>query len=219
MPVKVGLKYIELWKSSMEDAVCNYEKENIDELKGQIVFYGPSYFTRWSARYGETPLRETILGASGKPCCINRGFGSSCSEHQLYYYPRMVKVLEPKVLVYSAHANGASFGYTNEEIWELAQRVVMYSLTDFPDIHIYLCGAHQSRDMTDVSLSRRLQYDEWVREFCENTPNCTFVDIMGNEKMSRKDIYIQDGVHYNAEGYKIFADMFRDVLKDELIKY
>ena len=84
MPVRVGLKVIEKWNSSMEKEVLRYEDEPI--VKGQIVFYGPSNFTRWSRRWNHVPLREAIVGKSGQPCCINRGFGSSCAEHQLYYY-------------------------------------------------------------------------------------------------------------------------------------
>ena len=54
MPVKVGLKYIEKWKESMEDEVLAYEAEQ--QEKGQIVFYGPSNFTRWSKRFGMKPM-------------------------------------------------------------------------------------------------------------------------------------------------------------------
>ena len=107
MPVKVGLKYIEGWKESMEDEVLAYEQEPV--VKGQIVCYGPSNFTRWSKKWGNTPIAEMLPGKSGKPCVINRGFGSSCAEHQLYYYHRMIRPLEPKVLVYSCAGNGASW--------------------------------------------------------------------------------------------------------------
>ena len=61
--VKVGLKYIEKWKTDLEKQVISYENENAD--KGQIVFYGPSNFTRWSTKYGMTPLREVLVGKSG----------------------------------------------------------------------------------------------------------------------------------------------------------
>jgi lysophospholipase L1-like esterase len=37
MPLKVGLKYIDIWKDSMEDAVLRYENE--PQYKDQIVFY------------------------------------------------------------------------------------------------------------------------------------------------------------------------------------
>ena len=55
MPVRVGLQYIEIWKESMEEVVCEKEKEQYPE--GQIVFYGPSNFTRWKReKYGNTEV-------------------------------------------------------------------------------------------------------------------------------------------------------------------
>ena len=68
MSVKVGFKFIEVWGESMEDAVLAYEKEPIE--KGKIVFYGPSYFTRWSTKFGMRPLAEEIKGKSGEKCII-----------------------------------------------------------------------------------------------------------------------------------------------------
>lgn len=217
MPVRVGLKTIELWNSCLEDAVVEYEKEQ--QEKGQIVFYGPSYFTRWSDKYGEVPMREALKGTSGKPCVVNRGFGSSCAEHQLYYYPRMVRPLEPKVLVYESYANSKSFGYSLEERWELAQRVVAYAMTDFPGIHVYLCGTNPSRDMTEEDVELRMQYNSWLKAFAEATPDCYYVDVMGYEPLQAKDIFIEDGVHYNSKGYEYYAQLFREALKEELEHY
>ena len=217
MPVKVGLQYIEIWKDSMENAVRKYEEEPV--IEDQIVFYGPSYFTRWSPKYGMIPLREEVLGKSGAPCCINRGFGSSCAEHQLYYYSRMVRPLRPRVLVYSSNANGSSFGYTPEESWELAQRVIAYAMTDFPGIRVYLCGTIPSRDETEKSREKAAKYDAWEREYAQTHENCFFIDASKSEALNRKDIFVADGVHYNQDGYHLFAEFFRDALKDELAQY
>ena len=217
MPVKVGLQYIDIWQESLEEQVCSYEEETCE--KGQIVFYGPSYFRRWSSLYDMTPMAEMLTAPSGKQCVINRGFGSSCAEHQLYYYPRMIRPLAPKVLVYSSHANGACFGYTDEESWELAQRVVAYARTDFPGIHIYLVGAHPTRDMTEADLAKRRKYNDTVRAFAESTPDCTFLDVLAYEPMSAKDIYVEDGVHFNPHGYDLYAQFFRKALAEELNRY
>jgi tetratricopeptide (TPR) repeat protein len=213
MPVRVGLKYIDIWKDSMEKAVCKYEEEPIE--KGQIVFYGPSNFTRWCAKWGNTPLREAILGKSGKHCAINRGFGSSCTEHQLYYYPRMVRPLEPKVLVYSPLGNYSSFGYSFEEAWELAQRVIAYAFADFPEIRIYLCGAHRRRENTEESLANMEKANSVLKEFAENTPNCYFLNPCEDKALSAEDIF-SDGAHYNQKGYEAYAEFFKSALKEEL---
>ena len=217
MPVKVGLKTIEIWNESMEDEVRAYEQEPIK--KGQIVFYGPSHFTRWSTKWGVRPLASDLLGKSGAECCINRGFGSSCSEHQLYFYHRMIKPLEPRVLVYKSHGNSESFGYSLEETWELAQRVIAYTLTDFPDATVYIVGAVRKRGIDDEELANRRKYDAMQREFAEKTPRCHFLDCLDHEPLTREDIYVEDGIHHNQKGYDAFRDFFRAALKDELCKY
>ena len=218
MAVKVGLKVIEIWNDSMEKAVCKYEEETVE--KGQIVFYGPSNFTRWKTeKWGMRPLREDIKGASGAPCCVNRGFGSSCAEHQLYYYDRMIRPLAPRVLVYSSYGNSEAFGYSAEETWELAQRVVAYAMTDFPDIKIYLVGVNPSAKKLDTcQIGNRARYNSWLKSFAENTPNCYFIDPMSYEPLLADDIYVPDG-HFNQKGYDLYGDFFREALKDELAKY
>ena len=213
--IKVGLSYIERWKTSLEKEVQRYEAENAD--KGQIVFYGPSFFTRWSERWGNVPLRDSILGASGAKCCVNRGFGSSCPEQQLYYYPRMVRAIEPKVLVYGAGwGNGATFGYTNEEQLFLAERVLAYAREDFPDMPIYVYGESKRRHRNDPE---RIACIEAFEKIVSEIPNCTYLDHDSYQPLVRDDIYIEDNVHYNTEGFRIFGDFFREKLASELEKF
>ena len=212
--VKVGLRYIEKWKTDLEKQVCNYEAEDVP--KGQILFYGPSNFTRWSTKYGMTPLREALVGASGAPCCINRGFGSTCAEHHLYYYTRMVKAWEPSVLVYSPGlGNGMGFGYTAEELWEMAQRVMLYAKADMPDLRIYLCGLNLWKLKSEAAQKT----DAWMRAFAEEMPDCTYLDITDYEPLHRLDIYVEDNVHYNQEGYALYGEYFKEKLAHELAKF
>jgi len=218
MPVKIGLRHIDLWNESLEKQVQKYEEEQVEP--GQIVFYGPSNFTRWSTKWEHRPLREEIVGASGKPCCINRGFGSSCTEQQLYYYGRMVRPLAPSALVYhGAPGNGLAFGYFMWESFELAQRVVAYALTDFPDIRVYFSGVNYKRSMTPEDLEERRLYNSWIRKFCEKTPGCIYVDALEYEPLHAEDIFAADGTHFNQKGYEIYADFYREVLKDELARF
>ena len=131
----------------------------------------------------------------------------------------MIRPLAPKVLVYSGQANGACFGYSDEESWELAQRVIAYARTDFPGIHIYLVGAHPTRDMTEEDLAQRRKYNDMVRNFAKNTPDCTFLDVLSYEPMASKNIFVEDGVHFNTHGYDLYAAFFRQALAEELNLY
>lgn len=218
MEVKVGLKHIDIWNDTLENAILAYEQESVSP--GQIVFYGPSYFTRWAPLYGMRPLREDLPGASGAPCVINRGFGSSGCEHQLYYYPRMVRALRPRVLVYCpGFGNDSAFGYTTDESWILGQRVLMYAMTDFPDLKIYVCGSTPPRDITPEWLETAEYADTLLQSFVSKYPQCRFLDIRSREEFYRKDIFIADGVHFNQEGYDLYAAFFREALKEELAQY
>lgn len=219
MAVKIGLKYIDIWKESMEEQVVEYEKEPIE--KGKIVFYGPSNFTRWSARFGMKPVADVLRGASGEKCVINRGFGSTCSEHQLYYYSRMVRPLEPKVLVYHPMGNFSSFGYSAEEAWELGQRVVVWAETDFPGIQIYLSGPSPRRDPFNAVKIREIERTKGVmKAFCDASENRHFISSYDYEPLaSRNDIYVEDGVHFNQDGYDIYTEFYKGVLAEELKKF
>ena len=213
--IKVGLRYIERWNTSLEKEVQRYEAENAE--KGQIVFYGPSFFTRWSERWGNVELRDSILGKSGAKCCVNRGFGSSCPEQQLYYYPRMVRALEPSALVYGVGwGNGTTFGYTNEELLFLAERVLAYAREDFPDMPIYVYGESKRRRQEDPN---RIDCIEAFEQIVSEIPNCTYLDHDSYPALRRDDIYIEDNVHFNAEGFRIFGEFFKEKLADELERF
>lgn len=220
MPVRVNLKVIEIWNNdSMENAVRAYEAEG-EQKKGQIVFYGPSYFTRWSnKKFDHRPMEEDLRGASGAKCVINRGFGSSSAEHQLYYYDRMVRPLAPSVLVYAFDANGTNFGYSLEESWELAQRVVAWAECDFPGIQIYLLGSYPPRDarnLNDEQNARRL--DAAVSAFCDERENRHFLDPKPAFENAPRDVFA-DHIHFNQKGYDIYGAFFREALKDELARF
>lgn len=219
MPVKIkDLKFIDKWGESLENQVIAYENEPI--RKGEIVFYGPSYFTRWkNEKYGNPILREEIVGKSGAPCCINRGFGSSCSEHQLYYYHRMVRPLEPRALVYCCFGNYELFGYSIEECLELGLRVVAYAQNDFPDLHIYLSSAAPSKSMSDEVIADRIRFNSLLMEGIKDIPNCTYVNVFERKELWDPELFVADGVHFNYEGYKVYGNIWREALKDELENY
>lgn len=219
MPVKVkDLKFIEQWGESLEKQVLAYEQEPI--RKGEIVFYGSSKFTRWKKeKYGNPNLREEIVGKSGAPCCINRGFGSSNSEHQLYYYPRMIRPLEPKTLVYCCHGNHVLYGYSPEEIWEIGQRVIAYARNDFPELRVYLQSVNPSRNMSEDEIAERRKFNSWLREYAENTPNCFYVDVFEHKELWDSNMFVADGIHFNREGYTIYGDIWREALKNDLEGY
>lgn len=206
-----------------KNLLCNSLEAKIDQIvneqvePGQIVFYGPSNFTRWDPEWGNNRLDDDIRGASGKKCAINRGFGGSYPEQQLYYYWRMVPPCKPKIMVYAPGiGNGRAKGYTDEEQLDLAQRLVIYAQHDMPGLQVVIMGLNLNKGKyrEDNKI-----YNDKLREFAEQTPGCRFIDPTLSVPLSRQDIYIEDGIHYTPEGYALYADWVREELKEELAQY
>ena len=113
------------------------------------------------------------------------------------------------------HSDHSDGGYSPEELFALAARVVAYAKTDFPDLRIYIQGL----DLWHKDTEARRQTNEWLKDLCQEIPDCTFLDITQYEPLHRNDIYVADNVHYNDEGYQIYAEFYKEALKDELAQF
>ena len=198
--------------------------------KNRIIFYGHSAFTRWTDRWGHREMEDDLIGRDGNTTVLNHGFGTSCAEELLYYYPRLVRPYEPRALVLAAFGNDIAFGYSPEETMMLLSRVIEWAQTDFPGIKIYLCGVGVT--LKTLGMPRwdaaRARFDQLARDFCAARENCTFIDTVesplfyekaedvGDPSKVRKDIFVHDQTHFNQVGYDLYGEFFREVLKDIL---
>jgi len=170
-------------------------------------------------------LEEVIPGT------LNHGFGSSTAEEQLYYYPRAVKPYVPRAIVHRTYGNDVLFGYSPQEILFLVERLLEYARTDFPGIKFYLMGPeanHGPNSRLESFFARKIEYDELLRDYARHHEDCIYVSIMDSPlffekpedirdfRKIRKDIFIEDGVHFNKLGYELFTIFWKDILKDIL---
>jgi len=208
----------------LEQSVVAYEQ--VPTQTGGIVFYGSSGFTRWGSpisSYGHRPLEEDIPG------CINRGFGGSTAEELLYYYPRLILPLKPRALVVSIVHNDRGMGYTPDEVVTNLAKLFAYARTDFPGIRLYACDCRPTlKFVTEDRLSYMQEFNRILKEYCDVHEDTTFVDHIhhpiwfddpkdaGDYKKVRRDIFVEDDVHFNQLGYDLYARFMKEVLQDIL---
>jgi lysophospholipase L1-like esterase len=219
----------------LEASIVAYEQEPIE--KGKILFYGHSFFTRWgSPKWGYRRLDEDIRMKDGSLACVNHGFGTSTSEELLYYYDRMVRPWEPRALVLGTYANDGMYGYDVEDIMRNIGKICAWARTDFPGIKIFLMEDHPRpngkgatiRDIWNSGKQRRERYHRLLRAYADMHEDTTVVQLwnrpeffetpedVGDFRKVRDDIFVDDKVHPNQEGYDIFGKIFREAL-DELL--
>lgn len=212
----------------LEKYVTDYEQQPAPE--GKIVFYGDSAFTRWSTRWEMRPLEEEIRAGDGTQAVVNRGFGTSTAEEQLYYYPRMIRPLKPRALVVQTIGNDRDLNYSPAEIIFLQARLFDYARHDFPGIRFYVCDARPL--MLDCTRKNtwyyhELEYNERLADYCRKHDDVTLVSHaacpiffeeghVGDYTKPRTDIFVADQVHYNQAGYDLYAEFFRGMLCDIL---
>ena len=209
--------------------VAAYEKEPIEE--GLIMFYGDSGFTRWSEAYGNTNLADDIRCKDGSRAAVCHGLGGSNADQLLYWYPRMVKAWKPRALVLKVYNNDRDRNYSPDEIVFLQSRILAWARTDMPGIKLYVCDAQpliKEKERKNTWHYHQLEYNQRISEYCARHDDVTMVwqsrnpelyerpEDIGDYTKIREDLFIEDRVHFNKEGYEIYKRFWLKQLDDIL---
>lgn len=212
-----------------EKEIIAYEEKGIQE--GLIMFYGDSYFTRWSAKYGNRELEDDIRMKDGSIAAVNHGLGGSTAEQLLYRYPRMVKPWKPRALVLKVYNNDRDRSYSPAEIIFLQSRILEYARTDMPGIKLYVCDAQpilKQKDVQDIWYYHQMEYNQRIAEYCARHADVKLVKCscnpyffhdpaeIGDYAKIRSDIFIEDQVHLNPKGYELYRKFWLEQLDDIL---
>ncbi len=216
----------------LEKSVLKYEEAPVET--GKILFWGSSLFTRWSEAYGNTPLEEMIRGKDGSAVAVNHGIGGATADELLFYYPRMVQPWEPRALVIYSFPNDAAAGYSPFEVMALKAKLLDYARAHMPGIRFYLLGVNlrtkylENESLWKTTENRMLQHNELLEDYCRRHEDCTYLAVhqsplffenpgdAGDYSKTRRDIFVEDGIHFNQEGYELFAQFIREAL-DEIL--
>lgn len=210
-----------------EKSVLAYEQQPIE--KGRILFYGSSGFTRWGTDWDNRPLEEDIRMADGSPAAVNHGIGGATAEELLYYYPRLVKPWEPRALVVAIVHNDRGFGYSPNEILTNLAKLFEYARTDFPGIRLYACdGRPTLKFNSEAQLRMQSEFHQLLKEYCNRHEDTTYIchidsplwfddpENIGDYHKVRKDIFVEDEIHFNQKGYDLYKQFMLEVLHDIL---
>jgi lysophospholipase L1-like esterase len=218
----------------LEDRVIAYEQEPI--VKGKILFYGHSLFTRWgSPKWGYRRMDEDIRMKDGSLAVVNHGFGTSTSEELLYYYDRLVRPWEPRALVLAVYGNDNMYGYSPEQTMDVTARLLHWARTDFPGIKLYLPEPHPTprgknetiRDLWNNAKHKREKFIEMIHIYAQTHEDTKVIELwnrpeffeeghVGDFHYIREDLFVADQVHPNQAGYDVLGPIFREALDEVL---
>jgi lysophospholipase L1-like esterase len=172
--------------------------------KGEIVFVGSSSILRWDVGASFPDLQ-----------IINRGFGGSELSDSVRYADRIVIPYQPRVVVVYAGDNDIGGGRTSEQVVVEAEKFVSKVRAKLPEARIVFIGLKPSI-LRWTQVDRMRMTNDMLRAFCERDDRVAFVDVdgpmLGWDERPRRELFVEDGLHLSAEGYRLWTTLVRPFL-------
>ena len=170
--------------------------------QGAVLFLGSSSIRLWKTLAEDFPDLKTI----------NRGFGGSHVEHSVRYADKIVLPYRPKLIVLYAGDNDIAAGKSPQRVLQDFQALVTKVHAELPDTPILFIAIKPSVARWHLHgriwLANRL-----VREFAESHPKVDFADVytpaLDPEGRPRADLLVDDGLHLNEQGYRLWTKVIR----------
>jgi lysophospholipase L1-like esterase len=166
--------------------------------KDAILFVGSSSFRMW----------DNIQEMFPKHTVINRGFGGSNLLDLKYYLNDIVLPYQPKqIVIYSGENDLATGTVQAPEVLARFQDVFESIRQEMPQVPVVFVSIKPSPSRWQYKPVME-EANRLIRNYLKEQPKTTFVDVYGlmldKRKKPRSDIFLEDSLHMNNTGYKIW---------------
>ena len=196
------------WITRYQGDINRYQKENkrLKDLSCDVLFLGSSSINLWDTIYEDfAPLK-----------LIRRSYGGATLRDMIYNYNTIAKGYTPKsILLYVENDLGNhKEGVNAVKCFDLFRIFIDKLKKDYPNTPLIVVSLKPSQHKAD-QLKDQLLVNALLEENA-TAQGYTYVDItkvMYNEAGNlRTDIFKEDNLHMNAEGYKLWTAILKPLL-------
>jgi len=179
--------------------------------KGGVLFIGSSTIRFWKSLAADFPQYHVI----------NRGFGGSQILDSTHFAPRLIFPFEPQMIFLRAGGNDIHAGKSPEQAFVDYKDFVATVQAKLPLVRIIYIGLFPTIDrIREVEKGNIL--DGYIKTYVSGKPLLGYIecaDLTINAKgLPRADLFMPDGLHLNAAGYKLLVERTRPFLPSPLAK-
>lgn len=172
--------------------------------QGAILFYGSSSIVGWDTKASFPDL-----------VTINRGFGGSHMSDAIHFADRVAIPYKPRLIVVYEGDNDLAYGTPPEAVRDGFLELVAKIRAALPGTRFaYLSTKPSAARWSIIDQIRRA--NQLIREAIAEDPLCVYVDVfsptMNGYGRPRMSLFQPDGLHLNAEGYKVWTRVLRPYL-------
>ena len=167
--------------------------------KNAVLFIGSSSFTMW------TDVAKAFPGYT----IINRAFGGSTLVDQINYVNDIVFPYKPKQIVIYCGENdlAASDTVTARMVLNRLMQLVKMIRQKLPNVAIAYVSMKPSPSRQHL-LRKMQDGNNAIEAFLKKSRNAAFIDVyhqmIDANKMPRRELFLDDELHMNANGYAIW---------------
>ncbi len=170
-----------------------------------VLFYGSSSIRLWTTLASDFP---------GSPV-VNRGFGGADLDDLILHVGRLVTPLCPCTVVIYGGDNDLDAGKSPERVFSDFMRLTRRLREELPGVRQLVLSVKPSPARLRL-LSRICTVNTLLREFIKREPLAKYVDVfhemMRPNGLLDPDLYQEDGLHMNANGYIIWRRALQPLL-------
>ncbi|MFC2138481.1 GDSL-type esterase/lipase family protein [Bacteroidota bacterium] len=203
--------------SSVKAQFSHWEKdiqhfEHLDSIEvydeDAILFTGSSSIRLWST------IKEDMVPYK----IIQRGYGGAKLDDYLYYskriiYPHTFKAI---VIFIANDISGAEDDKTPVEVQQLFAELVEIIREKYTKIPIFWIEITPTNSRwkvwPEVSKANQL-----IKEICDDLENVYFIATshasLSNEGKPKSELFVDDQLHLNREGYRIWSGIIKDAIE------
>jgi len=173
---------------------------------GGVVFVGSSSIVRWNLAEAFPQLGDRA---------INRGFGGSVASDAVRYVDRIVVPYRPRLVVLYSGDNDLTGELTAEQIADQFRQFVARVRDGLPDARIVLISIKPSLQRWAL-IGKARAANAIIETDAKAASNVVFLNIeplmLGADGKPRPELYVADGLHMTADGYRIWTDALAPLL-------
>ena len=193
------------WESDI--AAFEAQDAEMQPPEDALLFIGSSSIRLWKT------LKEDMAPMP----VIQRGFGGSKLGDAIYYIDRIVAPYNPKAIVIFSGTNDIAGDNPKsaEAVLKLYKTFVDEVHTRMPDTPIYFIAISPTRARWE---HLQIVYDTnaLVERYSNEQDHLHYIDtasaLIDEQGESREDLFIDDKLHLNPEGYKVWTSIIRPAL-------
>jgi lysophospholipase L1-like esterase len=172
-----------------------------------VLFAGSSSFTLWK------DVQDYFPGFT----IINRGFGGSTLQDLIRYAEVVIIPYSPKQIVIYCGENDLAYSDTVTAEMVTQRFITLFNLirSSLPDVKITYVSMKPSPSRWHLS-GKMISGNNSIREFLAKQQNTSFVniwdDMLNENKQPDSTIFLEDMLHMNATGYRIWKQKIEQEL-------